>query len=116
MADTFTIDEVAALLNTVVTGIRTGGNGDDLVYSLPQVADRTGFALSTLEEDCRRGAVEHTHRGRTVGMTSRQIAMLVSQHARGGEAPPPVAVDEFEQARTMSRQSGARRRRRGHAA
>jgi hypothetical protein len=30
-APTYTLDEVAVLLNTVVAGIRTGDNGDDRV-------------------------------------------------------------------------------------
>lgn len=116
MAETYTLGEVAELLNTVVAGIRTGGSGDDRVYSLPEVSERTGFAVTSLEEDCRRGTIEHTKRGRTVGMTSRQIAMLVTQYARGGGASAPVVVDALDQARQMSRQSGGRRRGRGRAA
>lgn len=107
------IDDMATLLNTVVAGIRTGDNGDDRVYSLPEVAERTGFSLKQLMTDCQRGLVEHTHRGRFRGMTSRQIALLVSRHRRGGDLREKVtAVDAREAARqaTLATSRGRTRR------
>jgi hypothetical protein len=58
------------------------------VYTLEQVHEMTGFALTSLEADCRDGKVKHTRRGRTIGMTLRQIDMLVEAY-EVGETPQP---------------------------
>jgi len=50
------------------------------LFTLKEVAERTGFSLRTLERDCRAGRVVHVHRGRDRMMTSAQIQMLVDQH------------------------------------
>lgn len=109
--DSFTLDQVAQLLNTVVAGIRTGDQGDDLVYSLPEVHERTGFALSTLEDDCKSGTIEHTRRGRTIGLTSRQIAILVTRHRSGGDLAHrgTSSTDPFRAVREATLKSGAKR-------
>ena len=109
MAETFTLNEVAALLNTVVSGIRAGGSADDRVFSLPEVAERTGFALRSLELECRRDQIPHTRRGRSLGMTSRQIALLVNRHARAEEFATSYA-DEMDQARLQSQKNAKRGR------
>lgn len=85
MRGAFTLEEVSQLLNTVVLGIRTGEDAEDRLYSLEEVAERTGFAVRGLEDDCRSGLIEHTKRGRSLRMTSRQIGLLVKRHATGGD-------------------------------
>jgi hypothetical protein len=82
MAETFTLDEVATLLNTVMSGIRQGGV-DDRVYSLEEVAARTHWSLETLKDDCIAGRINHTRRGRQRGMSSSQIAEAILQHTTG---------------------------------
>ncbi|WP_250029676.1 hypothetical protein [Paractinoplanes maris] len=113
MPETYTIDELAQMLQVVVNGIRTGDNGDDRVYSLTEVAARTGFAERQLTLDCRAGLIEHTRRGSFRGMTSRQIAILVGRHAEGGDLAHRVkrtaAESGLAQALEMTRQSGAKR-------
>lgn len=113
MPETYTLDDVAQLLHVVVNGIRTGDNGDDRVYSLAEVAERTGFAERQLTLDCRAGRVEHTKRGGFRGMTSRQISILVGRHAEGGDLAHRVKRTDAEnglaQALEMTRQSGAKR-------
>ena len=117
MAGTLTLDEVNALVQTLVAGIRSGSNGDDRVFTLPEVAERTGFALDTLEHDCRAGVYEHTRKGRRIGMTSRQIALMVHRHATGGDlAQRPTPGDELAQVRESTLRSGANRRGRRPAA
>ncbi len=112
-ADVYTLDAVTALLNTVVAGIRAGDSGDDRVYPLTVVAERTGWALSTLEEECRNGTLEHTGKGRSVGMTSRQIALAVAKHRRGKTDLTPEQVDEnaLAQVRHSTRAGSANRAR-----
>lgn len=114
----YTVDDMAQLLNTVVAGIRTGDEGDDVVYTLEEVAARTKFSLIELQRDCRSGLIEHTHRGRLRGMTSRQIALLVHRHRDGGDlAKAPTPANEYEAALQESRKAlRSGRRRRGAAA
>ncbi|WP_433731161.1 hypothetical protein ACQP2Y_21975 [Actinoplanes sp. CA-051413] len=100
MAETFTLEEVGALLNTVVSGIRTG-SVEDRVFTLEEVAARTGWALDTLEEDCRAGRLQHTKRGRKRGMTSSQIADAIHQHTVGVPLADQIAA-------LASRNSGVR--------
>jgi hypothetical protein len=90
MAETFTLEEVGALLNTVVSGIRVG-SVEDRVFPLEEVAARTGWALDTLEEDCRAGRLKHTRRGRKRGMTSSQIADAINQHTVGATVTDQIA-------------------------
>jgi hypothetical protein len=62
------------------------------VYSFVEVADITGMSRDSLEQDCRAGRLEHTHRGRKRGMTLAQIRKLLdaSTAARtaGAETTP----------------------------
>lgn len=111
MPETYTLDEVSRLMSTLIDGIRTGDNGDDRVYSLPEVSDRTGFALRQLREDCRADLVEHVHRGDFRGMTSRQIAILVARHSSGGDlaARRMAPGGPLSAALEMTRNSGAKR-------
>ncbi len=112
-ANTYTLDQVSALLNTVVAGIRSGDNGDDRVYPLTVVAERTGWALSTIEEECRNGTLEHTGKGRAVGMTSRQIALAVAKYRRGKTDLTAEQADEnaLAQVRHSTRAGSASRQR-----
>ena len=107
MTATYTVDQVQSLLNLVVEGLRVGV--EDRVYTLEEVAARTGWALSTLEDDCRRGRVQHTKRGRSLGMTSRQIAAEAQRHVAGRDGAPLADEDGLTQVRAKTLQSGARR-------
>lgn len=89
MAETFTLEEVGALLNTVVSGIRAG-SVDDRVFTLEEVAARTGWSVVTLKEDCRAGRLSHTKRGRSLGMTSSQINDAINRHTVG-----PAVADQI---------------------
>ena len=113
MKDLYTRDELAAIITTVVAGIRTGDNGDDRVYPLHVVAERTGWALTTLEEETRAGTLEHTGKGRAVGMTSRQIALAVAKYRRGKTdlTPQQTEEDELAQVRQATRSGAAGRKR-----
>lgn len=76
------------------------------VYTLDEVAAMTGFSVRTLEDDCREGKVKHTRKGRTVGMTLRQIDMLVESCESGsGERPGMATEHDIE---TSLRASAAR--------
>jgi hypothetical protein len=110
MPETYTLDEVSRLMSTLIDGIRTGETGDDRVYSLPEVSNRTGFALRQLREDCRADLVEHVHRGDFRGMTSRQIAILVARHSSGGDLASRTSPrGALAAALEMTRNSGAKR-------
>lgn len=115
MAESYTIAELAEALRFVVDGMRSGEIGEDRVYNLHEVAERTGFAHRQLVLDCRANLLEHVHRGDFRGMTSRQITLLVKRHAQGGDlahrAKHPSADLESgrAQALAMTRESGAKR-------
>ncbi len=47
------------------------------LYTLEEVAAATGFALRTLERDCRAGRIAHVHRGRARMMTADQVEALI---------------------------------------
>jgi hypothetical protein len=84
MTETFTRDEVTALVHMLVSGIRPGAV-DDRVYSLEEVAERTHWSLDTLKADCAAEPprIKHTKRGRQRGMTSSQIADAIREHTIG---------------------------------
>lgn len=110
-AGDYTLDEVSRLLNTVVAGIRTGDDSDDRVYSLEEVHERTGFPISRMEAEIRSGVLEHTRYGRTIGLTSRQIALLVTRcRTKGTANADPTEEDEFTQVRKSSLRAAGRRR------
>jgi hypothetical protein len=83
MAESLNLEEVQKIVNAVLAGVA------DRAYSLKEVAERTGFAFTELERDCKRGLIEHTWRGRTRCMTSRQVAKLLDQYRVGGAAVQP---------------------------
>lgn len=66
------------------------------LFTLKEVAERTGFSLRTLQDDCRAGRVAHVHRGRDRLMTADQVRALIDQHttAAAVTAPAAPAVDE----------------------
>jgi hypothetical protein len=68
--------------------------GQKLVYSLPEVAELTGFPLRSLQRQCRAGKVEHIHYGRYRGMTAEQIRKLVADHFSGERATTSSDLDE----------------------
>lgn len=72
------------------------GDADELprLYTLKEVSDHTGFALRTLERDCRAGRVVHVHRGRDRLMTVEQVAALIQQHTTQ-PSPVPSEIDEY---------------------
>lgn len=47
------------------------------LYTLQEVAERTGFALRTLQRDARAGKIAHLHRGRARLMTEEHIQELI---------------------------------------
>jgi hypothetical protein len=57
------------------------------LYTLREVSDQTGFALRTLERDCRAGRVEHVHRGRERLMTAAQVQTLIEKHTHVAVTP-----------------------------
>lgn len=52
------------------------------LYTLREVAEQTGFALRTLQQDCRADRIAHIRRGRERVMTAEQIQQLLDQHTR----------------------------------
>jgi hypothetical protein len=90
MARTLTLDQVQRVVNAVLDGT------DDFAYTLEEVAERTGFALTELIRDCKAGRIEHTWRGRTRCMTPGQVAKLMSEHRHGGDDKQP-AVNPAQQ-------------------
>lgn len=80
------------------------------VYSLREVSEMTGFALRDLEIQCREGKIRHTAKGRTRGMTLRQIDLLVECFEVGETDPSLVRkADDLRDAIESSRMSGGRR-------
>lgn len=61
------------------------------IYTMREVAGRTGFALTGLVEDCKSGDIEHVRIGRTRFMTSRQVTELIRRHVV--PAKPTVVID-----------------------
>lgn len=113
-APEFTAEHVAELMNLAVRGITI--LDPHRVYPLPQVAEMTSMSLKYLERECRGGRLNHVHQGNLRGMNRAQIAQLIASHSVGGDAGPIRDTDdELEQARAVSRQSGARRGRRAAA-
>lgn len=64
------------------------------LYTLAEVSEMTGFALRSLELDCRSGRVEHVYRGRARRMTSAQINALVEKYTK----KPALTLEEVAQA------------------
>jgi hypothetical protein len=108
MADSLSLEEVQKIVNAVLATF------DDRAYSLEEVADRTGFALTELVRDCKRGLIEHTWRGRTRCMTSRQISKLLDEHRFVGDKKQPASSSAQQEAvdlasvRTSSRGAAKR--------
>lgn len=55
------------------------------LLTLKEVAARTGFALRTLERDCRADRIPHVHCGRARMMTGDQVAALIKRYTTGDE-------------------------------
>jgi hypothetical protein len=92
MARTLTVDQVQRVINAVLDGT------NDFAYTLEEVAERTGFALTELIRDCKAGRIEHTWRGRTRCMTPDQVAKLMSNHRHGGDDKQPTVNPAQEEA------------------
>ena len=60
------------------------------LFTLAEVSNKTGFALRSLELDCRAGRVEHVHRGRDRFMTAAQVELLIAGHTK---RPTPTEMD-----------------------
>lgn len=77
------------------------------LYTLSEVAALTGFALRTLQRDCRAGKITHVHRGRDRLMTREQVEMLINRHtAQAAQPELPFAADD----QALLREQAARRR------
>lgn len=63
------------------------------LFTLREVAERTGFAFRTLQRDCRAGRVTHVHRGRDRLMTEQQIQDLIDKHTT---KPKPAIPDHVK--------------------
>lgn len=61
------------------------------LFTLQEVAERTGFALRTLQRDCRASRVAHVHRGRDRLMTEQQVQELIDRHTKIPAPPQPDA-------------------------
>lgn len=73
------------------------------LYTLKEVAERTGFSLRTLERDCRAGHLLHVHRGRDRLMTAAHIRALIDKHVH----QPTPDLDAL--AKTASQQAAQER-------
>ncbi len=80
------------------------------LWTLREVHERTGFALRTLERDCRAGRIAHIHRGRKRFMTTAQVEMLVTAHAVKNQPalPDSAKLAAQEKLRKMMERAGKR--------
>jgi hypothetical protein len=113
---TFTLDEVAGFVSSLLGAVRAGGAIEDGAYTLEQVAERTGLAESTLVKDCRAGILEHVHKGDTRAMTPTQVNRMLKRYSTGGDLADRVAdqvrsdpTDEMAEARAASRKAAQRK-------
>jgi hypothetical protein len=85
------------------------------LWTLEEVADRTGFALRTLQRDCRAGRIEHVHRGRDRLMTAAQVQKLIEQDTAALKSPGVEALKAVDATRAAAQAMLDRRlaRRRG---
>jgi len=117
MHDTYSSEQVTDLVSSIVRSFRAGGSREDGCYTLEQVAERTGFALSSLKKDCRAGRIEHTQYGDARGMTPSQLAKFLERLRVGGDLHQAVpAADDMAEARRATRRSSASRAGRSAAA
>lgn len=83
------------------------------LFTLAEVAERTGFNLLGLARDCRAGRVEHVHRGRDRLMTAEQVEKLVMAHTTTVKVESGTA--EARHAEVWKREALKLARRRGRS-
>lgn len=66
------------------------------LWTLKEVSEQTGFALRTLQRDCRAGRVTHIHRGRDRLMTTEQVQALIAQHVEQPQTPAAPAISDAD--------------------
>lgn len=72
------------------------------LYTLEEVAARTGFALRTLQRDARAEKFAHVRRGKTRLMTEDQIEDLIKSSTVGG-APRESVINEASKVEALRR-------------
>lgn len=82
------------------------------VYSLEEAAREARVSLRLLTKECRAGLVEHFRKGRSRGMTARQINAYIAANSGRGKPAEGKPKDEFAQIRESSLKGSARSRRR----
>lgn len=97
MTNTVDLDQVAHSLAQVARQLGdalTAARVEDprRVYTLPEVAALTGWALSTLEEDCRLGRIRFVRKGKAYGLTAKQFDALIEQHTVHGDIGQRLAA------------------------
>jgi hypothetical protein len=106
--DTYTPAQVTGLVSAIVSSFRAAGALEDGSYTLEQVSERTGFAVTSLIKDCRAGRLPHVRYGKTLGMTPTQVAHLLEKcTVAAGETASPS--DDMAAAIEASRGRAARR-------
>lgn len=105
-------DSVQALI-TKYGGAPITGDVLPKLWTLAEVAEATGFALRTLEHDCRADRVAHIHRGRDRLMTTEQVWQLIDAHTVEITEDPEVIAARA--AAAQKRQQLARRLEREYA-
>lgn len=114
MADHYSVADMGGLLTAVMTGLRVGSDNQDRAYSLEEVSQRTGFAVSSLIKDCRAGRLNHVHYGDFRGMTPLHVAEMLRRYSTDGELAirDRSSSDEMAEARAASTRAAKRQPRR----
>src|SRR4051812_9457689 len=82
--------QVARQLGDVVTAERMANPRH--VYTLPEVAATTGWALTTLVEDCRLGRLPHVIKGKAYGLTAKQLDAAIEMYTVHGSVEKRIAA------------------------
>ncbi|MET0419574.1 MAG: hypothetical protein ABW022_26465 [Actinoplanes sp.] len=107
MSETMSLEQVSDLFRAVFAGLRVGSVHQDRAYSLEEVAQRTGLAVTSLVKECRAGRLEHVHKGDFRGMTPLQVSKMLEKYSCTGESS--AAKDDIAQARAQSARTANRR-------
>jgi hypothetical protein len=108
---TYTVSDMSMLVATLLTGLRVGSDHQDRAYSLDEVSERTGFAVTSLMKDCRAGRLNHVHYGDFRGMTPLHIAEMLRRYSTDGDlAIRRVELkNDMAEARAASRKAASRK-------
>lgn len=73
------------------------------LWTLDEVSKETGFALRTLQRDCRADKIPHVHRGRDRLMTTEQVWALIAQHTVKPVEDPAITAEKARKAKLQAR-------------